>query len=89
MKVLALVDRSTGRSRAQVVDHLSMKDVYPILKANIAREARIMTDEAPMYRGLSKILPTIRLSITEPASMAVVKLAPIRLKVTSLFSSAA
>ncbi|MFO1144100.1 MAG: IS1595 family transposase [Amaricoccus sp.] len=55
MKVLALVDRSTGHSRAIVVDHLSRKDVYPILQANIAREARIMTDEAPMYRGLGKI----------------------------------
>ena len=54
-KVLALVDRSTGRSRAQVVDHLSKKDVYPILQANIAREANIMTDEAPMYRGLDKL----------------------------------
>ena len=51
-KVLALVDRGTGRARAMVVDHLSKKDVYPILKANIAREARVMTDEAPMYRGL-------------------------------------
>jgi transposase-like protein len=55
MKVLALVDRTTGRSRAQVVDHLSKKDIYPILETNIAREARVMTDEAPLYRGLEKL----------------------------------
>lgn len=55
MKVLALVDRTTGRARAQVVDHLSKKDLTPILKANIAREARLMTDEAGYYRGMDKV----------------------------------
>ena len=55
MKVVALVDRTTGQSRAQVVDHLSKKDVLPILKQNIAREARVMTDESPLYRMLSEM----------------------------------
>lgn len=48
-KVLALVDRSTGRSRSLVVDNLKSMTLIPILRENIAREARIMTDEANQY----------------------------------------
>jgi transposase-like protein len=48
-KVLALVDRSTGRSRSLVVDNLKSMTLIPILQENIAREARIMTDEANQY----------------------------------------
>lgn len=51
-KVLALVDRSTGRSRAMVVDKLSIKALTPILQANIAKEAHVMTDQAGYYRHL-------------------------------------
>jgi hypothetical protein len=32
-----------------VVDSLSAKDIAPILDANISREARLLTDEAPRY----------------------------------------
>ena len=49
MKVLALVDRETGRSRAIVMDHLSAADVAPHLFHNLAREARLVTDEYPVY----------------------------------------
>jgi transposase-like protein len=49
MKVLTLIDRETGRARSEVVDNLSPAIVIPILKANIAREARLMTDEAKHY----------------------------------------
>lgn len=45
-KVLSLVDRTTGQARSVVVDDLKAKTLLPILQANIAREARIMTDEA-------------------------------------------
>jgi len=48
-KVLSLIDRSTGHSRSMVVDDLKAKTLIPILQANIAREARIMTDEAHQY----------------------------------------
>jgi transposase-like protein len=48
-KVLSLVDRSTGRARSVVVDDLKAKTILPILRANIAREARILTDEAGQY----------------------------------------
>ena len=50
MKVLALVDRDTGRSRAFVIDYVAADQIRPILHANIAREARLMTDESPIYK---------------------------------------
>lgn len=53
-KVLSLVDRATGRARSMVVDDLKAKTLVPILKDNIAAEARIVTDEAGQYRHLSK-----------------------------------
>jgi transposase-like protein len=49
IKILGLVDRTTGKARNFVVDSLSAKDVVPILDANISREARLLTDEAPRY----------------------------------------
>jgi hypothetical protein len=52
-KVLALVDRTTGKARAQVVDRLSKKDLEPIIRANVAKEARMMTDEATYYLWLA------------------------------------
>ncbi len=54
MKVLSLVDRTTGRSRSFVVDRVSKTHILPILRENIAREARLMTDEAGYYKGMSK-----------------------------------
>lgn len=53
-KVLSLVDRSTGRARSMVVDSLKAQDVVPILLANIARESRVMTDEAGQYKHLGR-----------------------------------
>ena len=52
-KVLSLVDRSTGHARSMVIDSLKSKDMVPILKANIAREANVMTDGAAYYSPLS------------------------------------
>lgn len=54
MKVLALVDRETGRSRAFVVDTVAVDIVMPILRENIAREARLMTDDHGVYRRARK-----------------------------------
>lgn len=50
MKVLALVDRSSGRSRAFVIDRITSAEVTPILMRNIDRGARLATDEANLYR---------------------------------------
>lgn len=54
-KVLSLVDRSTGQARSVVVDNLKSENIFPILQANIAREARIMTDEANHYNSVHKL----------------------------------
>jgi transposase-like protein len=55
MKVLALVDRSTGRSRAIVIDKLTQNEIEPIMYHNLASEARIVTDEARHYLPYSSI----------------------------------
>jgi transposase-like protein len=52
MKVLALIDRATGRSRAMVIDRVNTATIKPILLDNIAREAALMTDEAVHYKRL-------------------------------------
>ncbi len=52
-KVLALVDRSTGRARSMVVDDLKAKTLVPILRENIAKEATVYTDEATQYQNLT------------------------------------
>ena len=51
-KVLSLVDREAGQVRSMVVDDLSAKTITPILKENIERETRIMTDEAGQYKKI-------------------------------------
>ncbi len=43
--VMTLVQRG-GRAQSFHVDGTSAKDVLPVLRANVARETRIMTDEA-------------------------------------------
>jgi transposase-like protein len=54
-RVLSLVDRTSGRSVSMVADSMHAKTLVPILKANIAREARILTDGA----GHFHILPLL------------------------------
>ncbi len=53
-KVVSLVDRHTGRSKSFVVDHLSAASIWPIIAANVAREAHLMTDQARHYTKLGK-----------------------------------
>jgi transposase-like protein len=50
MKVLSLVDRDTGRARSFVLDFVTTKTVGEIVAANMAREARLLTDKALYYR---------------------------------------
>lgn len=52
MKVVSLVDRSTGRVRSYVVDKVGIREVAEILDANLSREAHLMTDQAWVYRHL-------------------------------------
>ena len=51
-KVLALVDRTSGKARSMVVDDLKAKTLTPILLENISKEATVYTDEAGQYRRL-------------------------------------
>jgi transposase-like protein len=50
MKVLALIDRETGRSRSMVIDGVNAQTLMPIVLANVAREAKVTTDEHYGYR---------------------------------------
>jgi len=52
MKVLALVDRDSGKARAMVVDNVRAETLMPIVLANVAREARVMTNEHSGYRDM-------------------------------------
>jgi hypothetical protein len=54
MGVLALVDRETGTMKSFTFDRMSAAEVHPIVLDNISREARLMTDEATMYRKIGK-----------------------------------
>lgn len=52
-KVVSLVDRVTGRATSVVfTGHFSLKSIAPILEQHVARDSRIVTDEARHYRGL-------------------------------------
>lgn len=51
-KVLSLVDRTTGKARSMVVDDLRASTLIPILRANIDREAHVLTDEAGQYQQI-------------------------------------
>lgn len=52
--VLALVDRDSGQSRWFHIDNARAADIHPIVRSNIAKEARLMTDEATMYRKIGR-----------------------------------
>jgi len=54
MKVLALVDRDSGKARTMVIDDVKAETLMPIVLANVAREARVMTDEHSGYREAGK-----------------------------------
>lgn len=54
MKVLTLVDRETGRARSTVIDNLRPETIAPIVNANLAREAILMTDEAHHYKKMGQ-----------------------------------
>lgn len=54
MKVLSLVDRSSGRARSFVLDFISAKAIGEIVVANLSSEAILMTDEARHYVKLGE-----------------------------------
>jgi transposase-like protein len=54
MKVLTLIDRARGRAHSMVVDNIKPTTIAPILMDNMAREARLMTDEAGHYLHIGR-----------------------------------
>ena len=54
-KVLALVDRNSGKARSMVVEDLKAKTLVPILRENIDKDATVYTDEAGQYRRLGRV----------------------------------
>ena len=54
-KVIALIDRSTGRSASMVfTGNLSAANVAPIVAEYVASDAHLMTDEAGFYKTIGK-----------------------------------
>lgn len=47
--MLSLVDRNTGQARSFVVDDVKASTLAPIVRDNLAREAKLMTDESIVY----------------------------------------
>lgn len=54
MKVLTLVDRETRQAKSVVVDNIRPGTIAPILRENMAREARLMTDEGGHYLRIGR-----------------------------------
>jgi hypothetical protein len=54
MAVLGLVDRNSGKCRMFYVEGGAGRLIQPIVLDNLAREARLMTDEATMYRTIGR-----------------------------------
>jgi transposase-like protein len=52
--VLSLVDRKNKQVRSFHVDSVSANDLVPIVKANVAKETAMMTDEAGAYFTLGE-----------------------------------
>lgn len=48
------MDRESGQSRWFKIDSARAADIHPIVLNNISREARLMTDEAKMYRKIGR-----------------------------------
>ena len=52
--VVALIDRESGKSKWFKIDSSTAAQIHPIVLDNISREARLMTDEAKMYRKIGR-----------------------------------
>lgn len=50
-RVLTLIDRDSGAARSFVLTEFTTDEVQRILNENVAKEAYLLTDEAPQYKG--------------------------------------
>ena len=53
-KILSLVDRNSGQARSFVVDDVKAKTLAPIIRENLAREAKLMTDDHGVYSYIGR-----------------------------------
>jgi transposase-like protein len=49
--VLSLVDRTSGHAQSFVLDRVTLNEVVPVIVGNIAKEAKLYTDESRLYHG--------------------------------------
>lgn len=54
MKVLALVDRESGKARTMVIGDVKAETLMPLVIQNVERESKVMTDEHSGYRDVGK-----------------------------------
>jgi len=52
--VLTLVDRDSGEARSFEVDRADKATILPILRENLDKEARVITDESSIYKRLNE-----------------------------------
>lgn len=74
--VLALVGRTTGTMRSFTFDKYRREQVHPIVRANISREARLMTDEPRMHAKLGTEFSEHGTTLQALADMSATKIAP-------------
>jgi len=51
--VVSMLERHTGRVRSVAMERVTVKNITPILHANVAKTARIHTDDHPIYTFLA------------------------------------
>ncbi len=54
MRVVSLVDRDSGKARSFPANSMQRDQVAQIVRANVAKEAKLTTDESRLYVGVGK-----------------------------------
>lgn len=54
MRIVSLIDRHTGAARSFNADSRQPNEVAEVVRANVAREARLMTDESRLYWAVGR-----------------------------------
>ena len=54
MRVVSLIDRETGAARSMPANSLVRDEVAQIVRVNVAKEAKLMTDESRLYSAVGK-----------------------------------
>lgn len=54
MKVVTLIDRETGAAKSTVMRNINSVSIGRVVAANVAREARLMTDQSAVYNDVGR-----------------------------------